>query len=303
MKKCTFAIMGATGNIGHHLTEELLKKGHTVRALGRDPHKLEVLRGKGAEIHSGDSTDSDYLHKAFKGCDAVFSFLPPDYNATDLEVHRDEIGKAIALAIVKSKVSHVLNLSSVGAELSLGTGPIKALHRQEERLNAIENLNVLHFRPNFFMENLLWSLPTIKSSGFIATHLKKDLPIPMVATHDIGIKIAELLEAHKFKGSTVFDFAGPRDITMEEVAKIIGAAIGRPDLKYAQFSYNQAEKEIISSGIKHQLAKMFVDMYKAFNEKKIIPTQPLTAEHRGHTTIEDFARTFSQAYRSAKKVA
>ena len=190
--------MGATGHIGHYLTEELLKKGHTVRALGRDPHKLEVLKSKGAEVHSGDSTDSAYLLKAFKGCDAIFSFLPPDYDATDMEVHRDEIGKAIALAIFKAKTTHVINLSSVGADLPSGTGPIKALHRQEERLNAIENLNVLHFRANFFMENLLWSLPTIKSSGFIATHLKKDLPIPMVATHDIGVKIAELLDALKF---------------------------------------------------------------------------------------------------------
>ena len=76
MKKHTFAIMGATGNIGHHLTEELLKKGHTVRALGRDPHKLEVLKSKGIKVHSGDSTDSAYLINAFKGCDAVFTSSP-----------------------------------------------------------------------------------------------------------------------------------------------------------------------------------------------------------------------------------
>ena len=85
--------------------------------------------------------------------------------------------------------------------------------------------------------------------------------------------------------------------------KYLNPAIGRPDLKYAQFSYNQAEKEIIASGIKHQLAKMFVDMHQAFNERKIMPTQPLTAAHRGKTTIEDFAKTFSQIYRTAKKVA
>jgi uncharacterized protein YbjT (DUF2867 family) len=303
MTKFTFAIMGATGHIGHHLTEELLKKGHKVRALARDMHKLEELKAKGAEVYPGESTDSAFLAHAFEGCRAVFSFLPPDYDAADMDVHREEIGKAIALAIVKAKVTHVINLSSVGADLPSGTGPIKALHLQEQRLNTIEHLNVLHFRANFFMENLLWSLPTIKSSGFVATHLKKDLPIAMVATHDIGLKIAELFDSLRFTGSTVFDFAGPRDVTMEEVTKVIGAAIGRPDLKYAQFSYNQTEKEIIASGMKHQLAKMFVDMHQAFNERKIVPTQQLTAAHRGKTTIEEFANTFAQIYRSSKKVA
>lgn len=86
MKKFTFAIIGATGHIGHDLTEELLKKGHKVRALGRDAHKLQLLKKKGAETLSGDFTDAALLLKAFKGCHAVFSFLPPGYNANDMEV-------------------------------------------------------------------------------------------------------------------------------------------------------------------------------------------------------------------------
>ncbi|MGE5195729.1 MAG: NAD(P)H-binding protein, partial [Anaerolineae bacterium] len=151
MTKFTFAIMGATGHIGHILTEELLKKGHKVRALGRDAHRLQELKSKGAEILSGDFTDSILLSQAFKGCHAVFSFIPPGYDANDFEVFRDETGKAIAQAIVKAKISHVLNLSSIGAHLSSGTGPIKELHLHEERLNLIQNVNVLHFRPSYFM--------------------------------------------------------------------------------------------------------------------------------------------------------
>src|SRR5690242_10729169 len=125
MAKSTFAIMGATGHIGHFLTEELLKKGHKVRSLGRDPHKLQELKAKGAEILSGEFTDTNLLAKAFEGCHAVFTFIPPGYTADDMEVLRDKTAEATVQAIAKAKISHTLNLSALGAHLSSGTGPIK----------------------------------------------------------------------------------------------------------------------------------------------------------------------------------
>jgi uncharacterized protein YbjT (DUF2867 family) len=303
MKKFTVAITGATGHIGHDLTEELLKKGHKVRALGRDEHKLQQFKTKGAEIFSGEPTDSAFLFKAFKGCDAVFSLIPPGYDASDMEVLRDETGEAICQAIAKAKISHVINLSSVGADLPSGTGPIKVLHRMEEKLNSIENLNLLHFRPNFFMENLLGFLPSIKKSGITSSSLKADLPIPMIATRDIALKVAEFFDTLKFTGSSFFDFAGPRDITMEEATKAIGKAIGKSDLKYVQLPYQRAEEEMIASGMHHQIAKLMVEMQKSFNERKIRPTQKLTADHKGKTTIEEFSKIFAQIYNSAKKAA
>jgi uncharacterized protein YbjT (DUF2867 family) len=303
MAKYTFAIVGASGQIGHVLTEELLNKGHKVHAVGRDAHKLQDLKDKGAEILSGDFTDSALLAKAFKGCHAVLSFIPPAYNAYDFEVYRDRAGEAIAQGIAKAKISHVLNLSSVGANLHSGTGPIKELHLQEERLNSLPNLNVLHFRANYFMENLLQFLPNIKGSGMVASCLNADLAIPMVATRDIGLKMAEFLNTLKFTGSSVFDFCGPRAITIAEAINVIGKAIGKPKLKYEQISYEQAEKELIASGMKHQIAKLWVEMIRGFNEGIIVPTQKLTAGHKGKITIEEFAKTFSHMYRSTKKAA
>src|SRR5579872_1846943 len=125
MAKFTFAIMGATGHIGYDLTEELLKKGHKVRAIGRDKQKLEELKNKGAEIYSGDFTDVGFLAKAFKGCHALFSFIPPGYKADDMEVFRDKVAEATIQAIAKAKISHIVNLSSIGAQHASGTGPIK----------------------------------------------------------------------------------------------------------------------------------------------------------------------------------
>jgi uncharacterized protein YbjT (DUF2867 family) len=303
MAKSTFAIMGATGHIGHYLVEELLKKGRKVRAIGRNPHKLQELKANGAEIFSGDLTDIEFLAKAFSGCQAIFSLIPPGLEEDDMEVFRERSAEAIDQAIAKAKITHVINLSSIGANISAPTGPIKELHRHEERLDSLPNLNVLHVRPGFFMENFSMLLPGIKKTGSLAMSIKKDLPLPMVATRDIAHKIAELLIAQKFTGSSVFELAGPREVTMAEAAQILGKAMAKPDMKYVQLSYEQAEKAMIEGGLKHQVAKLLVEMHKAFNEGKIAPTQKLTTEHRGKTTLEEYCKELVLAFRPGKKAA
>lgn len=303
MAKLKFAIMGATGHIGHVLAETLLAKGHHVRALGRDPAKLQSLKAKGAEIYTGDCTNAAFLTKAFQGCDAVFTMFPAAHPKDDIEVFVDRTGEAVVNALAKANISYVLNLSSVGASHRSGTGIIKKLHQEEERLNLVPHLNVLHFRPNFFMENFEWYIPMIKTEGKIATSLKADVPVMMVATNDIAHKMAEKLEAKQFKGSSIFDFVGPRAVTMIEATKVIGKALGKPDLKYVSISYAQEEKEHLAMGMTHQLSKLLTEMHRAANEGLILPTQELTADHKGTTTIEAFAKTFVQMVRGSKKAA
>ena len=143
----TFAVMGATGNIGGRISEQLLAGGHTVRALGRSLEKLAGLKAKGAEVLTGDAADSAFLNKAFSGADGVFALLPPNPVSPDFPAEADRVGEAIAGAIAKSGVRHVVALSSVGAERSSGTGPIVGLHRQEERLKSLTATNVLAMRP------------------------------------------------------------------------------------------------------------------------------------------------------------
>ena len=113
--------------ISYYLVENIqfLKKGHKVRAIGRDPKKLEALKLKGAEILAvTDFSNKEALVDAFKGVDAIFSFLPPDYMSEDYRLAQDKIGEAIKTSILKNNISHVLNLSSIGGNLPEGTGPI-----------------------------------------------------------------------------------------------------------------------------------------------------------------------------------
>jgi uncharacterized protein YbjT (DUF2867 family) len=299
MTKNTYAIMGATGHIGFVVVEELLKKGHKVHAIGRDKNKLQKLKEKGAEIFIASADDATALEKAFVGCNAVFSLIPPGYEAEDLGIFQDKVGEAIKQAIVKSKVQHVVNLSSIGANLSEGTGPVKGLHRHEKRLSNIPNVNVLNLRPGYFMENLLWYIPMIKHMGKIGSPLKADLQIAMIATHDIGVKAAEILDTLKFSGQTVFELLGPKEITLKTATKALGKSIGQPDLEYVQVTFPEAEQGMHFIGIKPNTIKSMLEMYKTFNEGKFEVTQQITPAHRGQTTIEDFSKTFAKAFQSA----
>lgn len=289
-----YAIMGATGHIGQVITEELLKKGHHVVAIGRDKTKLQHLKSKGAEVVSCAFDDAKALGRAFKGSNAVFSFIPPPVNTDDFEAAQNTAGRAIEQAINEQKIHYVVNLSSIGAQLSTGTGPIKSLGQQEKRLNAVPSLAVLHLRCAYFMENLFSFIPLIKHEGVIGSILRPDLPMHMIATRDIALKAAAFLHELNFTGQTVFELVGPQEVSMEEVAVIIGQAIGKPTLQYTQFSTEEAEKHFLALGMKPKTAKLFIEMYKAFNEGKITPTQRITPEHRGKITVEEFVKDFQE---------
>jgi uncharacterized protein YbjT (DUF2867 family) len=302
MVKRVYAVIGASGQIGRVVTEYLLKKGHQVKAIGRNQQKLDFLKSKGAEVVPIEGFDKEApLTKALKGVEALFGMLPPGSSVDNFLAYQDNVGEAIKTALQKNNISNLVNLSSVGAHLPEGTGPIKGLYRQEQRLNALPNLNVLHFRPAYFMENLLFSIPAILQTGALKTPLNPELSLPMVSTEDIGIKVAEFLDRLNFKGQTVFEFGGPRSQNLIEVTKVLGGAIGKPDLKYVQLPYDEVKKGMLAMGMKPSLVELMIEMYKAFNANQCLPTQKLTADHQGKITIEQFANTFAQAYKQQAK--
>jgi uncharacterized protein YbjT (DUF2867 family) len=149
------------------------------------------------------------------------------------------------------------------------------------------------------MENLFWSIPVIKGMGVHGTPLRADLKIPMVATRDIGMKAAEFLDHSAFSGASAFEFAGPHDLTLVQATRILGQAIGIPELPHVQFPYEDAKKGMVGSGMKPHMADLMIEMNQAFNEGRLEPTQELTAEHRGKTTIEEFAKVFAGAFRQS----
>lgn len=298
MPNKSYAILGATGHIGSALVQNLLKRGHNVKAIGRDEIKCGDLESCGAEvIVIKDFSNASELAEAFKGVDAVFSFIPPAYTAGDIASYQDKIGEAIKSAIQKNKIHYIVNLSSIGAQLPEKTGIIKDLYRHEQRLNSLSDVHILHLRPGYFMENLLFMIPMIQQSGSLSSPVRGDLPIPMIATKDIANKAAEFLDKLDFKGHTIFELFGPKAITLVEAAKVLGKSINKPDLHYVQLAYQDAEKAMQAMGMKKSATGLMIEMYRGMNEGLIHPTQKMAMDHLGKTTIEEFARTFAQEFK------
>lgn len=168
MKNRVYTIVGATGNIGYILAKSLLKHGHKVKAIGRNQKKLSLLQDLGAQCFAGDITEGSLLLKASEGSDAFFSLVPPNpVEPGNYGAYQDKISHKILESVQKCNIPYVLNLSSIGGELPEYTGPIKGLYRLEKWFDAIPNINVLHFRAGFFMENLLLAIPIIKKLGVL----------------------------------------------------------------------------------------------------------------------------------------
>jgi uncharacterized protein YbjT (DUF2867 family) len=289
-------VMGATGNTGKKITEALLKAGEKVRALGRSESKLAELKGAGAEVLGGDTNEAAFLAKAFRGADAVYTLLPTDPRAADYRAEQDRQGEAIVKAIRESGVRYVVALSSMGADLDQG-GVIAGLHAQEERLKAIEGINLLLLRPVSFFENFYSSVALIKQERINGDCVEASLAIPMVGTRDIASAAVKALKARDWKGVIVRELLGPRDISHAEATRILGEKVGKPDLQYVRFSYDDHAKALVQAGLSESFARLYVEMTRAFNEGTVKPER--TAENTTPTRFEDFADEWCRAYKSA----
>src|SRR5690349_4552108 len=286
-----FAIMGATGHIGSKAATLLLSRGKKVRAIGRDAARLKSLKDAGADIAVGDAADARFLTEAFRGTHGVFTMIPPNYAAPDGRAFQSKIGASVAEALGASGALRVVNLSSVGAGLSAGTGPIAGLHEQEERLNRLPGLDLLHLRPAYFFENHFAAVPAIKAMGAFPGMLKPDIAFPQIDTRDIASAVAdELLRPGKF-ARRLRHLLGPRDLTMNEAAKILGT-------RYVQVPGADAKQAMVQGGISANIADSFEEMCEAFNDGRISRTVTRDAESTTPTTLEEFAPHFAAALRA-----
>jgi uncharacterized protein YbjT (DUF2867 family) len=282
------AIMGATGRTGGGAAGRLLKAGEKVRVLGRSAERLKDFAAHGAEVAAGDAEDAAYLARAFTGADAAYVLMPPNATAPDYRAQQTRMGEAIAKAVKASGVTQVVMLSSIGADRRAGTGPILGLRELEDRLRAIPGVNLLALRPGYFYENTLGTLGLVKREGINGAAIDGNLPIAMVASRDIAEAAAEALHARDTKGFAVRELQGRRHLTLKEVTFVIGQAVGKPDLPYVQFGYDDLSRALVGMGFSQSMADLYGEMSRAFNEGVIRPTQPLGPRTATATRFEDW---------------
>jgi uncharacterized protein YbjT (DUF2867 family) len=292
-----YVITAATGNIGKALATALLADGKKVRVIGRSADKLKELTDKGAEAMVGDVNDAGFVNKAFAGGTAVFCLIPPSYHSDDFRKEQQRIAHNYADAVKANNIKYAMLLSSIGAHLRNGAGVVDGLGDMEEAFLALKDVNVLNLRPSYFMENVFGQIQTIKMMGVMASPVKADITFPMVATKDISAMAYKFMKDLSFKGNTIQYVLGSRDVSYNEVASVIGNAIGKPDLKYVQVSFEDAKNAMVMSGfVSANVAELFNGLAEGMNNGTARNAHHRDAGNTTPTTLEEFAQGFAFAY-------
>lgn len=287
----------ATGRTGRRVTELLLAKGEKVRVVGRDTIKLAPLVQLGAEPFVGNVEDVDSMTRGFDGASSVYLVLPEDMSQQDLRAHQERVSDSYAAAVSKAHVQFVVNVSSIGAQHATNTGPIVGLHNQQQKLDQVAGLNVLHLRAAYFMENLFMSVAPLRAMGMLPGGLRADARMPWIATQDIGACAATRLAARDFSGSSIQELHGQRDISMKEAASVVGNSIGKPNLEYVQMPSTMLEPALLQMGLPKKTAELIIEMWHGANAGLIVPQEKRSALNTTPTTLEWFVeRVFAPAY-------
>ena len=125
-------VLGASGNTGHVVAQNLLARQQKVRVVGRNAAHLQAHAAQGAEVFIADVTDAAALTKAFQNADSAYVLIPPNPTSNDPLAYSERVCDAIATALKNAGVKHVVALSSIGADKNQGTGPVVGLHKLEQ---------------------------------------------------------------------------------------------------------------------------------------------------------------------------
>lgn len=261
----TYAVAGVSGNTGKVAASLLLDQGHQVRAIVRDAAKGKGLAARGAEVAVADLSDAAALEKAFAGVKGAFVLVPPNLRSDAFRAYQRGIVDAVARAAERAGLPHLVLLSSIGAQLPSGTGPIAGIHEAEARFRALPATKSTFVRAGYFMENLAASLGTLEQ-GFIPWFLPAARKLDMIATVDIGKTVAGAL-AEGATSTTAIELGGPAH-SAEDVVAILSDLTGRP-IRVQEAPVAAVSPTFQQFGMSADMANLFQEMLAGFGEGRI----------------------------------
>jgi len=295
-------VTGSLGNISKPLTIELVKKGHQVTVISTKPEKQKEIETLGATAAIGSIDDVNFLTATFKGADIVYSILTNDISSffdpnTDFIALMNKIGNNYKQAIENSGVKRLVHLSSIGAHTDQGNGILRFHYNVENILKQLpDDVSIKFMRPVGFFTNLFRSLQTIKTNSAFVFNYGGDKKEPWVSPLDIAAVISEEIEK-TFNGRTVRYIASD-EISPNEIAKTLGEAIGKPELKWLAIPSEELLKGMLTVGMNEQIAKGFVEMYTSQGSGLLYEDyyrhKPILCKVKLTDFAKDFTKVFNQ---------
>ncbi|MBA4166820.1 MAG: NmrA family NAD(P)-binding protein [Chitinophagaceae bacterium] len=288
-------VTGSLGHISRPLTEKLVKAGHQVTVISSSDDRSAAIEALGAKASIGSAEDASFLTRTFTGADAVYTMVPPNFGASEYRKYITSVGQNYAQAIQKAGVKSVVNLSCIGAHLDRGTGPIAGLHDIEEIFNKLENVSIKHLRTGFFYVNFYNDINMIKHMNIMGNNYGADTTIILVHPKDVADAAAEAF-ANGFTGKSIHYVASDKH-TAAEIASVLGAAVGKPDLKWVEFSDQQSLEGMEKAGMPKGIAESFNEMGAALRTRILWDDyEEVNPPFSGKIKLEDFAVEFAGKY-------
>lgn len=289
-------VTGSLGNISRSLTQKLVAQEHEISVISSNANKADDIRKLHATPLIGSLEDYEFVKRSFTGSDAVYLMIPPNFTAPDYKAFTITVGKNYARAIQETGISHVVNLSSSGSPLA-GQPPLINYQNLETFLDELPALNVLHLRPGGFYSNFYGSIGLIKYQGIIGNNFGDDINTVLSHPEDIADAAAEAFSTLAFTGKNV-QYIISDTLNGREMAQILGAAIGKPDLTWVQFADEQLLQGLMQNGFTKDAAQHYiVDMGIAIREGLLADHYAKHAkEVFGSRNFSVFAKEFAKVY-------
>ncbi len=292
-------VTGSLGNISKPLAEKLVAAGHEVTVISSKEEKAVQIEALGAKPAIGSVDDVAFLTRTFTGADAVYTMVPPNFGSGNWKQYIAGIGENYAEAIHGAGVRYVVNLSSMGAHMSDGCGPVSGLFFVEKALNGLDGVNVKHLRPGFFYTNFLANAGMAKHAGIMGGNYGEGATLVIVHPNDIAEVAAEELQNLSFRGNSV-RYVVSDERTTNEVASVLGKAIGKPELPWVNFKDEETMGGMLQAGVPEEIAKNYAEMGAAMRSGEMASdyekNKPTVF---GKTKLESFAPVFAAVFAQA----
>jgi len=222
-------VVGATGSLGRLVTQKLLKRGESVRALTRDRSKADDLKARGAQIILGDLRDPESLQFAVRGARGVVaaahSILGRGSDASQVV---DDLGhRALIDAAKEAGVEHFVYTSIQGAAPDHPVDFWRTKARIERYLEE-SGLRYTIFRPTAFMEIHAWELigKSVATGKRVILFGPGKNPRNFIAADDVANAVALGLRIPELRGRTI-EIGGPENLTAKEVVATFEKVTGK----------------------------------------------------------------------------
>ncbi len=289
-------LTGSIGHIGKPLTKELVQKEHAVTVISSNPERQKEIEALGAAAAIGNFNDVHFLTAAFAGADTAYCMISGGFDSPlgSLQ-YIENLANTYVQAIQQSGIKRVVNLSSIGAHTDQGNGVLALYYAMEKILNHLpSDVGMTFLRPVGFYDNLFAYLNTIREQSIIATNYGGDEKKPWVSPIDIAAAVAEELTI-PLVGRKV-RYVASDEVSCDEIARTLGAAIGKPDLKWIMIPDEQVLGGMIAAGRNPSLAAGFVEMNAAIRSGKLYDDYYCNHPVLGNVKLGDFAKEFAMVY-------